>query len=315
MGFLRHMLGKQKLEKATTSQPLHGDDDTTQANAPAPPDVQADKTLISSQKKHVEEQLAKPPITVGCASHVGRVRERNEDSVLVVTSMSLGDSALPPFGLFVVADGVGGHREGHKASQLSARIVARDLMGQIYTPFLQVDPIEPDKPIQDILGEAVQTANRQVRTTIPGSGTTLTAVFVSGNRLYVAHVGDTRAYLFRDKESPAELLTVDHSVVQRLQDEGQITAEEASIHPKRNVICRAVGQGDKLDVDTSSVALPRPCQLLLCTDGLWGVVHGQRIQEVVTAAATPQQACDELVGAALDAGGPDNISIVNVEFE
>jgi len=310
VGFLRQIFKKQPKPKEL--KPAESAEYAIADHSPLP---RKDDTLVSIRKQRVEEQLVGHPLMVGYASHVGRVRQRNEDSAIVATSMMLGDSALPPFGLFVVADGMGGHSQGQEASQLATRIIARDVMSQIYVPFLQIDSTEPAKPVQDILAESLQTSNWQVNAINPESGTTLTAALVLGNRLYVAHVGDSRAYLLRDSGSPAELLTLDHSFVQRLQDTGQITPEEAIVHPQRNILYRAIGQGDKLEVDTFSRSLPRPSWLLLCSDGLWGVVRPELIQAVTVSAATPQQACDELVDAALDAGGPDNISITIVRFE
>jgi len=195
---------------------------------------------------------------------------------------------------------------------MAARIVARDVMGKIFPPFLNIGASEPSQPVQVILESSLQAANWEVQTNNPESGTTLTAALVLGERLYVAHVGDSRAYLIRDGDSPMELLTLDHSFVQRLQDTGQITAEEAAMHPQRNILYRAIGQGERLEVDTFSRPFPRPSWLLLCSDGLWGVVGEAAMRAAVTLAATPQQACDELIEAALSSGGPDNISVIAV---
>jgi serine/threonine protein phosphatase PrpC len=210
---------------------------------------------------------------------------------------------------------MGGHSEGQRASQLAARIVGRDVMSQIFPPFLQIDNSEPAEPVQSILESSLQAANWEVQAGNPESGTTLTAALVLGERLFVAHVGDSRAYMIQDKESPAERLTLDHSFVQRLQDTGQITAEEAATHPQRNILYRAIGQGERLDVDTFSRPIPRPSWLVLCSDGLWGEVGDESIKASVTSAATPQQACDEMIEAALEAGGPDNITVIVIQFE
>ncbi len=255
------------------------------------------------------------PLDVGCASHVGHVRQRNEDSILVITSTSLGDSALPPFGMFIVADGMGGHSDGHRASQMAARMVAREVVGQVYAPYLRVDPADAPGPIQEVLGEALRKASRNVRAESPESGTTLTAALVLGTRIYVAHVGDSRAYLIDGGGSEMELLTLDHSFVQRLQDIGQITHEEAATHPEKNILYRAIGQEHELEVDTFTRALPTPSWLLLCSDGLWGVVPPETILAAACGADGPQQACNTLVRAALDAGGPDNISLILVRVE
>jgi serine/threonine protein phosphatase PrpC len=254
------------------------------------------------------------PFTAGYATHVGCVRTRNEDSVLALTLALLGESTDLSFGLFMVADGMGGHSEGQRASQLATRVVAREVMARLYGPFLQVDDSDAPGPVLTILTESLQMANWRINRENPQSGTTLTAGLIVGNRLYMAHVGDSRAYLISGDESDSELLTLDHSFVQRLQDSGQISSEEALVHPQRNILYRAVGQGEKLDIDTFSRVIPRPGWLLLCSDGLWGIVKSERLVETVVALQDPQQVCDELVSAALKAGAPDNVSIIVIRF-
>lgn len=274
-------------------------------------DAAGEETLVTRSERYAGVH----PLAVGVASHVGLVRQRNEDSALVTTSLAVGDSVMPPFGVLIVADGMGGHSDGEMASQLASRIVAREVMSQVYAPSLGIDSSEPGKPIQDILQESVRQANWQVNTRNPESGTTLTAALVVSGRLYVAHVGDSRAYLLHDAGARVELLTLDHSFVQRLEDTGQITAEEAAVHPQRNILYRAIGQGDNLEVDTFSRPLAPPCWLLLCSDGLWGVVPAETISEIAGSAKSPQQACDQLVNAALNGGGPDNITVIMAQFE
>jgi serine/threonine protein phosphatase PrpC len=256
-----------------------------------------------------------PTMVVGFASHVGMVRKRNQDAGLVITSTTLGDSPLPPFGLYVVADGMGGHSHGEMASQLAARIVARQVVAHIYPPHLALGDGELTDPVQDILREALQRANWQVHNAVSDSGTTLTCALVLGSRLYIAHVGDSRAYMLRPDEPILELLTHDHSFVQRLQDSGNITPEEAAAHPQRNVLDRAVGQGQQLDVDTFSRSLPTSCWILLCSDGLWGVVPTETLQGTVLTADSPQAGCQRLIDAALRAGAPDNVTAILVHLQ
>jgi serine/threonine protein phosphatase PrpC len=214
----------------------------------------------------------------------------------------------------MVADGMGGHSEGQRASQLATRIVAKEVMGRLYGLFLQVDDSAAPGPVLTILTESLQIANWRINRENPQSGTTLTAALIVGSRLYMAHVGDSRAYLISGAETDSELLTLDHSFVQRLQDSGQISAEEALVHPQRNILYRAVGQGERLEIDTFSRVIPRPGWLLLCSDGLWGAVKPEALVETVAALEDPQQVCDELISAALHAGAPDNVSIIVVRF-
>jgi serine/threonine protein phosphatase PrpC len=251
---------------------------------------------------------------VGYATHVGCLRNRNEDSVLVMTLSLVGEVSDLTFGLFVVADGMGGHSEGQKASQVASRVVAREVMGRLYGPFLQLERSETPGPVLATLTDSVQMANMRINRANPQSGTTLTAGLVVGNRLYLAHVGDSRAYLAGDDETGVELLTLDHTLVQHLQDSGQITSQEALVHPQRNILYRAVGQGEKLEIDSLSRVIPRPGWLLLCSDGLWGLVDGETIGRILRESQNPQVACDTLVSLALDSGAPDNVSVVAIQF-
>jgi protein phosphatase len=144
------------------------------------------------------------------------------------------------------------------------------------------------------------------------SGTTLTAALVFGRRLYLAHVGDSRAYILA--EGKLEQVTTDHSYVRRLQEAGQLTAEEAASHPQRNVLYRAVGQGDELEIDISTRPLPKRGKLILCSDGLWGLVPEPLMQEILEQDASLQHMVDTLVDFAIQAGGHDNITGVLVDF-
>jgi protein phosphatase len=130
-------------------------------------------------------------------------------------------------------------------------------------------------------------------------------------RAYLAHVGDSRAYLYYNQE--LKQITHDHSYVDKLVELGQISAEEATVHPQRNVLYRAVGQGDHLEIDIHLQDLPQGGRLLLCSDGLWGMLSDSIIQAVLASARTPQDACQELIAAANEAGGRDNITAVVIE--
>ena len=307
-------LRENDVQTETPAERIMDDDDTIVPAAPPSPDEEHEGEVTLAKDRPAVQRLGAQAVRVGHATHVGRVRKRNEDSALVITSTTLGDTILPPFGLFIVADGMGGHADGQRASQMAVRIVARDVMKEIFPPFLQIDKSEPSEPIQSILESSLQTANWEIQAGNPESGTTVTAALLLGERLFLAHVGDSRAYLIQDRETPAELITLDHSFVQRLQDTGQITAEEAAVHPQRNILYRAVGQGERLDVDTFTRPFPRPGWLVICSDGLWGEVDIALVQAAVTSATSPQQACNEMIEAALEAGGQDNISIVVVQF-
>lgn len=222
------------------------------------------------------------------ATDIGLIREGNEDSYLVMDP------------LFAVADGMGGHRGGEVASQLALETI-EDLF----------------RSGEGDLAEQVREANRVVYERsirdrrVAGMGTTLTAVLVEGNRARVAHIGDSRAYLLRAGE--LRLLTEDHTLVHRMLMEGEITEEEAEVHPHRSVLTRALGVDASVDVDEDAIDLRVGDRLLLCTDGLTAMITGERIRELLAGARGPQDAADRLVRAANAAGGVDNTTVVVVE--
>jgi PPM family protein phosphatase len=314
--FLKRWFGRPAMDKPAMDKIDVSDADKQRTYSdPAPVDTRPAGLGPDAEEPAKAHSHSIRPFRAGYATHAGCVRSRNEDSVLALTLALHGERADLACGLFMVADGMGGHSEGQKASQLATRIVAKEVMGRLFGPFLQIDNSEAPGPVLTTLTESLQMANWRINRDNPESGTTLTAGLVVGNRLYMAHVGDSRAYLIGGGESDLEPVTLDHSFVQRLQDTGQISAEEALVHPQRNLLYRAVGQGDKLEIDTFSRVIPRPGWLLICSDGLWGVVGPEVLIETVTAVQHPQQICDELVSAALEAGAPDNVSLVAIRFE
>ena len=155
-------------------------------------------------------------------------------------------------------------------------------------------------------------ANDAVVERVPGGGTTLTVVLLLGKYLTIGHVGDSRAYLISD--NGLKVITRDHSLVERLRELGQLSEDEAAVHPQRNVLYRAVGQGGNLEVDVLSHPIPDSGYLLICSDGLWGVVPDPEIQSIILKAPHPQIACEQLIKAANSAGGPDNITAILVQF-
>ncbi len=257
-----------------------------------------------------------PSLQVAQRTHVGAARQRNEDAVYTfVAQASGGFEPLPPFGLFIVADGMGGHYDGHKASKIVSRAVAQHVLKVLYLPLLRGDEGIARQPIQEVMEEAVQQANQAIQRPEPDKemGTTLTAVLILGNRLFLVHVGDSRAYLFsEDRLGP---VTTDHSIVQALQDAGQLTAEQAAEHPNRNLLYRALIGEELEQVDTFTQALPGSGLILMCSDGLWGLVSESEMAEILSQAISLQEKVDRLVEKALEAGGHDNITVVLVDFD
>jgi protein phosphatase len=256
-----------------------------------------------------------PRLRVGFAQDVGRVRAHNEDVLLAISGSLEGLLTQPAFGLFIVADGMGGHSLGEKASAVASRTIAREIVSRLFVPYL-ADPdtlSDADRPpLNEVMRTALEEANRAVSANVPEGGTTGTAALVFGDRVTIAHVGDSRVYLVLPDHF--ERLTRDHSLVERLQELGQLSAQEAAVHPQKNVLYRALGQGEGLEVDVSTYQLPVGARLLCCSDGLWGYVPEERLIDTVRQASTVQEACDQLVELANQQGGPDNISAILVEM-
>jgi serine/threonine protein phosphatase PrpC len=251
-------------------------------------------------------------LSFGQATDVGLIRPINQDAVLSFFSTSSSVDDLMDFGIFIVADGMGGHVDGEKASAITAHIIADEITSTVYLPILSGENLAEMPPITEVLISAVQRANTEVYTQITkggkGGGTTCTTAVVLGDRAYMAHVGDSRAYLIT-KEG-LEQLTRDHSMVQRLKELGQLTEEEAANHPRTNELYRALGFKEELEVDALSRRLPPNSKLLLCSDGLWNTVPESDILNIITNYPDPQEACNKLVAMANTNGGHDNITVI-----
>ena len=211
-------------------------------------------------------------LVAAAGQSIGKQRDHNEDSLLAITTTLAGKSVNVPFGLYIVADGMGGHEYGEVASNAALRVVAGQIIRKFHSYLFAIPTQQPDESLQEIMASAIENAHRAVQQEAPGSGTTLTAALVLGQQITIGHVGDSRAYMMR----PAgrfEQLTEDHSLVRRLEELGHLNKEEAANFPHRNVLIRALGQGDNLEVDVFTIPFPRHGTLMLCTDGLWGVLH------------------------------------------
>lgn len=244
---------------------------------------------------------------------VGNQRDHNEDSLFALgTVLSDGDSEVP-FGIFIVADGMGGHQHGEIASSVAARAMAEYLVMRVYPSLLGMQAKPLSEPLQELLDNGVREAQVAVVRKAPGGGTTLTTALIIGDQVTLAHVGDSRAY-FIYPDGRIQVLTQDHSVVRRLVELGQMTEKDAAVSTQRNVLYRALGQADPFRPDISNYLMPQSGYLLICSDGLWGVITDSDIFEVVTKEANPAVACAKLVERANAAGGPDNISVVLVQY-
>jgi PPM family protein phosphatase len=271
-----------------------------------PSDRQLDEA--SANVQHIEPQQ----LVYGCGQSVGKQREHNEDCIFALSVAVGGEPTSLPLGLFIVADGMGGHQYGEVASSTAVRTLAGYLLKQFHSSLVNPSTIM-EESIRDVMRSAIGEAQRAVTQTAPGSGTTLTAAIVLGQQMTIGHVGDSRAYAIHPNGG-GEILTRDHSLVKRLEELGQISSEEAAIHPQRNVLYRALGQGEILEPDIFSVPFPLTGYLLLCSDGLWSVLSDNNLFHLVSSAQDLQTACQSLVAAANEAGGPDNISVIMVKL-
>lgn len=222
---------------------------------------------------------------------VGKVRANNQDAPIVSEKLRL----------YGVADGMGGHKGGEVASTSARDDLLRELEGK--TPSVAA------------LSGAIEEVNRQIYhqqehdDALTGMGTTLSVLWMSDNFVYIGHVGDSRVYLLRDGEF--KQMTLDHSLVEQLVREGVLTEEEAQNHPMRNIITRAIGTDESVEVDVVVEERRKGDLWLACSDGLHGLVDDRQMRDALRQYA-PEKAADVLLKAALDAGGRDNVTLVIV---
>jgi serine/threonine protein phosphatase PrpC len=254
-----------------------------------------------------------PQIIIGIGQSVGNQRETNEDSLFTLTTNLISNGRTINFGLYIIADGMGGHENGELASSIAVENLSAHVINAFFLPSLSSPDHRMDISLHEVMRDGVMVAHQAIKQTALGSGTTLTAALIVGDQVTIAHVGDSRAYAI-DREGKMELLTHDHSLVKRLEEIGQITPQEALVHPKRNLLYRALGQGDLSEPDISSFTTHPGLKLMLCTDGLWGVLTEEHLLQIIAASSEPQIVSRLLVDSANAAGGPDNISVIMVQF-
>jgi len=228
-------------------------------------------------------------------THTGLVRQNNEDAVYIA----------PDRQLFIVADGMGGHVSGEVASAMAVQVVADTIARE-----------GDGEPVQT-LRRAFAQANQEIYQAAQeqpdrlGMGTTLTALWVVGDQLYVAHIGDSRAYLIHGDQMTS--LTKDHSLVGELFREGGLTAEQAMVHPQRNILTRSLGNQASVEADIADYALNAGDRLFLCTDGLSNLITNPEILAVIRNSSSLHQALATLLALALERGGQDNITLILAE--
>lgn len=275
--------------------------------------------LLAESEPEVEAPavLERICLLVGQYSDPGQVRELNEDSLLAMTLTPTYESQTGPvLGLFAVADGMGGHEGGEVASKMALQVLADQVLRAVVLPELAGEMVlEPEIVVR--LRQAIMAANDAVYLARQKAGndmgTTLTAAFIRDESLFLAHVGDCRAY--RWNEDGLEQLSADHSVVASMIASGQVAPEEIYTHPHRSIIYRCIGDKPMVEVDADIFPLTAGDRLVLCSDGLWEMIRSEGIEDVMLQEADPQAACDLLVKHANAAGGDDNVSVMVIRVE
>ncbi len=237
---------------------------------------------------------------------IGLVREGNEDNFGLIQF----DSDFPF--VAVVADGMGGHLNGELASKIAVEYVQERLRKDL--------PMQDDsEKIQSLLNDVIQKANIKVYLSSletpknKGMGTTLTIAVFYEHSVYVVHIGDSRAYLLRNRYLDA--LTTDHTVVREMQEAGTITLAEMATHPQRHMLTQALGSAEYLTPSFTHIDLKKHDRYLLCSDGLHGYVSYANIENTLIQSETPQEICQSLIQQALSEGGMDNITVITIVIE
>lgn len=245
---------------------------------------------------------------LGQRTDVGRARTLNEDSLFAVQLHKNQQSLSQPMGIYVIADGMGGHARGEVASGTITNLLSENFGALLTSP---ATPETGQRWLEEAVGKANHTLYEMRHNSGSDMGSTLVMAVLVGNTACIGHVGDSRAYQINSQGITR--LTADHSLVERLVATGQITPAEARHHPQSNVIYRVMGDKPRVEADPSHHLLRPGDHLLLCSDGLSGMVEDSLIHEIVINAVSPQDACDKLVEAANQAGGDDNISVIVIE--
>lgn len=253
---------------------------------------------------------------VGALSDTGIVRDHNEDSLFTLNLSMDNTSIVRSWGLYIVADGMGGHAAGEVASGLALRGAAELILSEYLPPNLNIEANYDEQQVRELVRRAALQANeyviREAHARGNDMGSTLTMALVIGDRAIVANVGDSRTYLYR--EGKLRRISRDHSLVMRLVELGQIDDEDIYSHPQRNAVLRSLGDKSDVEVDLFSERLHPGDALLLCSDGQWEMTRDPEMERLISKYDDPQQVCQELIKAANQAGGEDNITAVLVRF-
>jgi serine/threonine protein phosphatase PrpC len=295
-----------------------------QQDWPTQPMTALDSFIIGPRHYHVEtledEEPAFPlgvTLVAGGRSDVGLTRRGNpnEDSILILEMSRVHESLSQPFGLYIVADGLGGHDDGQAASRKAVGVIAETITRDLLLPAIQAGAFPEGEIIGEKLKDAISAANlalveanEQARSDM---GSTVTGALVVGDTAYIINVGDSRTYLF-DTLS-LRPISVDHSLVMQLVIGGLIEHDDIYTHPQRNQILRSLGDRRDLPVDLFTEKLRPGYQLVICCDGLWEMIRDPQIEQIIRETPDPQKAADILMQTANENGGEDNISVIVVQ--
>ncbi len=316
---------EQALEQPPQAE-SHESQDVAQGETSGAGDSAARMFTRGTRLYQVELYTPEPPafpngvrVVAAAATDAGqlRVSEGNEDSVGVLVLNAAHGSIAQSLALGIVADGLGGHVSGQEASRLVVRALTDSVLRSAALPLVGMTTTEtpPDDVLRQVLMEGAQAANAAVYAANQASGgdmgSTLVAALICGDTAYVANAGDSRGYALDGGD--LRRITTDHSLVEQLVAGGLISPADRYTHPKRNQIYRSLGDGPDADVDIFTQKLQSGMRLLLCSDGLWEMVHDDELAAILRETPNPREACDTLVRRANEQGGEDNISAVVIE--
>lgn len=299
MEFLRRAFGSRVSEKAVG----------VPSSAVLVREAEESAMKASAQAPEVSGGKDTFPFAVAAISAQGGYRSQNEDTLFHLQSVLISETDSSPFGIFIVADGLGGHEDGQVASELTVRTVASHLIKTVYAPVLAGQGQDSESvPLNESLTKSVEIANQIVRKGTHGGGSTLTAVLLLDRTAYIVHVGDSRAYLICGDS--LSQLTQDHSLVGRLREVQGLSEEEVAHLPEGHTLYKALGQPAFPEPDVHYQSIAPGSHLLLCTDGLWRSVSQQAILEAFQTFWDPRAVCIRLADVAIAHGSDDNVSLI-----
>ncbi|HEY7349015.1 MAG TPA: protein phosphatase 2C domain-containing protein [Ktedonobacterales bacterium] len=280
--------------------------------------------IIGPRQYRVEAMEIEDPIfplgvtlTAGARSDVGRTRRGNpnEDSILVMQFSRIHESVSQPFGLYIVADGLGGHDDGQTASRRAIGVIADYITREVVLPALQSGQYADNETLAAALKAAIEAANLALvgsnEQTGGDMGSTVTGALIVGDTAHIVNVGDSRTYLYDG--TSLQPISIDHSLVMQLVIGGLIDREDIYTHPQRNQILRSLGDRRDVQVDLYVQKLRPGYQLVICCDGLWEMIRDPQIEQALIESSDPQTAADRLMELANQNGGEDNISVIVVQ--